>query len=383
MAVVNFFIQGVEAKKFSGGLLCIFEYANAIAKCGHQVNMIPLEPSEYPEWFDYQFNLVMHRKNSGSLASWFASQFSGSRNRRRAAQKDLMLNWSKKAGYSFQRAAHIEALKSAAIPEADITIATSYLTALPVHLFGTGKKYYFIQHFEPYFAIDSQFPEMAQIDAWQTYNLPLNIIANSSWLAKKIKVEFGKDVEICLNAINFEQFYPSPSNKGNTFTVLSYGGRKVKWKGFSDAAKAVQLARKEIPELVWQVYGDAELQPENDIAPYIDLGFISGAAIREAYSNADVVLCPSWYESFPLYPIEGMACGAAVITTPFGTEDYAVDRHNALIVPAQNPVAMAAAIVELYKDKKLRLQLSENAATDAKNFTWEKSTTRIKEILGL
>jgi len=38
------------------------------------------------------------------------------------------------------------------------------------------------------------------------------------------------------------------------------------------------------------------------------------------------------YESFPLFPLEAMACGLAVITTAPGTEDYAVNQENCLVV---------------------------------------------------
>ncbi len=382
MATINIFVPGIHAKKFSGGLLCIFEYANALAGRGHQVNVIPVTPSGDPQWFDCRFNII-HCHKGYSLFSFVRAKLSTDRATRRRSVRDLLVKLGNKSSYLFQRASQIENLRDMRLPPADISLATMYTTALPVHLFGSGRKFYFIQHFEPFFSIDMEFPAYAEIDALHSYNLPLEIIANSSWLAGKVEAACGKTVPVCVNAIDFSQYYPEKTAGKRPFTVLSYGGRGVTWKGFRDAAKAIQLARQSIPDLRWEVYGTSELAPDNEIASYTPLGFITGAALRQAYSNADVVLCPSWYESFPLYPIEGMACASAVITTPYGTEDYAEHMKNAWVVPAKDSAAMAAAIVELNRDPELRERLASQAAIDARNFTWERSIARMAELLGI
>jgi mannose-1-phosphate guanylyltransferase len=58
-----------------------------------------------------------------------------------------------------------------------------------------------------------------------------------------------------------------------------------------------------------------------------------------------VYLCASHYESFPLPPLEAMACGAPVVTTAnVGVLEYARDAQNAVVVPIGDVAAMKAAI---------------------------------------
>src|SRR4030095_5363067 len=96
------------------------------------------------------------------------------------------------------------------MPEADVTIATSFETALPVHLYGTGRHYYFMQHFEPYFAIDAHNPRWAEHEALASYRLGLNMIANSGWLRDTIRKQVGVESAVCLNAIDHEIFRGDP-----------------------------------------------------------------------------------------------------------------------------------------------------------------------------
>ncbi len=96
-----------------------------------------------------------------------------------------------------------------------------------------------------------------------------------------------------------------------------------------------------------------------------------------------MLLATSWYESFPLFPLEGMACGTAVITTPYGVEDYVEHLINAYVVPPRDEEATAKAIIALYEDAGLRLQLSQQGIMEAKKHTWNRCVQRMMEILGI
>ena len=100
------------------------------------------------------------------------------------------------------------------------------------------------------------------------------------------------------------------------------------------------------------------------------------------YSECDVVISASWYESFPLPPIEAMACGIPVVTTQYGIEDYAFDNINALVVPPRDPQSMADAILRLLDDNNLGLRLSEEGIKTAKKFTWENTVDKIENYSG-
>ncbi|WP_156890730.1 hypothetical protein [Meiothermus rufus] len=262
MATVNIFVPSFDAHKFSGGLLTTFEYANGLVRKGHIVRVIPIEPSPAPQWFKPEFELFRYKKSNLATTSL---RFLGALAKRdKVTIKEVigmsLYPFSRWAPYSYRRARQIEGLREQAIPSSDISMATSYQTAALVHLYGSGKKFYFCQHYEPYFDVESDFPKLAHLDALTSYYLPdLNLIANSTWLSAKLREEVCKDVPVCTNAIDHNVFFPdgTPPDPREKFVVLSYGGRRARWKGFEEAAKAIRIARERIPHLEWRVFGDA------------------------------------------------------------------------------------------------------------------------------
>ena len=77
------------------------------------------------------------------------------------------------------------------------------------------------------------------------------------------------------------------------------------------------------------------------------------------YRRCGLFVLSSRMEGFPLPPLEAMACGCAVLTTACGgTEEYAVSRVNAWVVPPAKPSEMARAIRILCADPHLRKALA-------------------------
>jgi glycosyltransferase involved in cell wall biosynthesis len=135
-------------------------------------------------------------------------------------------------------------------------------------------------------------------------------------------------------------------------------------------------------EIEWRVFGDCVLPPNNNIASYVPLGFLSHEALREQYQQADILLSASWYESFPLFPLEAMACGCSVISTEYGTEDYAKHGVTAEIVPAKNPDAIAKGLLKLIDDANYRVRLSASGREMSTRFNWTGAVDRLEEIIG-
>jgi glycosyltransferase involved in cell wall biosynthesis len=377
MSTINIVVPALKRHVFSGGILCIFQYSKGLTALGHEVNIVPLVPSPEPQWVKGAYGrLVRARKRGerrGGMKSWI-----------RETTADLGTMMVRLLPHEVQRGYQLRYARGI-MPPADITIATSFETALPVHLYGQGKRFYFLQHFESYFAIDMTDPLWAEYETLASYGLGLRMIANSSWLRRTIAQRTGIEPELCTNAIDHDVFNGEPRFRrfDGEVRVISYGGAGATWKGMADMAQAVRLVRAELSgmRIRWQVFGTSKLPPNNDIASYEPLGFLQPAELAKAYRQADILLSASWYESFPLFPLEGMACGLPVITTPLGTEDFALHEQTAEIVQPRDPGSIANGLLRVIRDETYREHLAVNAPKTARQFSWPKSVGRMHEIL--
>lgn len=371
---INYVIPLMEADRFTGGILCLYEYIRGLSGRGHEVSVVPMIYEGTPRWIDLHARILQHSLLRGRVRlGWEAVQY-----------LCKFHQWNKNH-FLWLDQRHQSIRVANTIPECDINIATSFETALPVFLSSKGKGVYFMQHYEVLFAEDRKNPELARVDAAGSYLLPLTKIANSTWLANEMKQKYHEDVLVNPNAIDQKTFFVEKI-KPNTdnIRIVSYGGGKREWKGFKDAARAVKIVRKKSQRKVeWIIYGDAIMEPDNEITPFQSVGFITGKTLADLYRSADLVLCPSWYESFPLYPLEAMACGVPIVTTPFGVEDYCQNEKNCLIVPPKDEQAMADAVLRLIQSPPLAQQLGAQAAKTGKLFTWKKAVDQLEQHLTL
>ncbi|BAU13814.1 putative glycosyl transferase [Leptolyngbya sp. NIES-3755] len=87
------------------------------------------------------------------------------------------------------------------------------------------------------------------------------------------------------------------------------------------------------------------------------------ALIQQYLSASDLYVLASRHEGFPVAPIEAMASGLPIVATRApGVADILGDPAKAgLIVPCDDPVALATAIGRLLDDQSLRQQFSQQA----------------------
>lgn len=390
MSVINFVIPPTSKTLFSGGTLCLLEYAKGLRARNHQVNLIPFMPCDPPLWFTGDFGWFPGEQLMKKIAlRMFAlknevaadTAGNGSNNSSEAHVNPKLLSLELQLAFGTIYAREI--LKE--LPVADATVASFFSTARPVQLYGTGKKFYFAQHFEPYFANDMPDPILAEHEAMMSYRMGLQIVANSTWLRQKLKRELGMEVMFCPNAIDHSIFHglPKSGQLGDEIRVISYGGRGASWKGFKDMAAGMRIARERLSrvKLRWQVYGSCVLEPSNPIADYEPLGFLQPSALANAYRSADILLSASWYESFPLFPLEAMACGLPVITTQHGTEEFAIHEQTAEVVKPQDPECIADSLVRLVTQNNYRATIAARGNIVSKEFNWRNSVDRMENIL--
>ena len=101
---------------------------------------------------------------------------------------------------------------------------------------------------------------------------------------------------------------------------------------------------------------DLELQ-----AKVILAGRISN--IAEEISQRKIYILSSRFEGMPNALMEGMACGCACISTDcdYGPRELISDGENGLLVPIEDPAALAAAMQKLATDSDLLEKIARNA----------------------
>ncbi len=278
------------------------------------------------------------------------------------------------------------------IPDCDISACTFSLSAFGISRSSAGaSKVYHMQHFEPYFFDDPYYKNMAL----ESYRLPLKRISNSSWLHEKLKNDLGITSDKVTWGIDTDIFNTKKrcnerlsrvfDSKGNILYIVSLA-RMAKWKGLGDLLDALKILKRTKPDLKIKLilfggeFDSSEKAVKASPVETVYLKNLSDEELVYLYQNADIIVTSSWYESFPLPPLEAMACGGNVITTKYGVEDYAKNGVNSIIVEPQNPKAIANAIEKLATDKGLIQSIGKNGPKTAAKFRWE---TVAKRVLGL
>jgi len=215
--------------------------------------------------------------------------------------------------------------------------------------------------------------------AERTYHLPLNKIANSTWLKNLLKEKYGYDVPVINPAVQHDVFYPrTTENETEREYILSFG-KQLRFKGFPEALKAFKTVARQKPDVKLKAYGTIRPTYESDI-PFEFIKSPSDEELAQIYSSAELMMCPSWYESFPLFPLEAMACGCPVITTPYGTEDYAFHEDNCLVVSLKDPKRLADAVLRLLEDEDFRERFKRQGPRTAKKFTWDRTVDAVEGL---
>ena len=122
---------------------------------------------------------------------------------------------------------------------------------------------------------------------------------------------------------------------------------------FLDAAPAILAA---VPEAELVIAGDGPQAAELQAHP--SAGLVRWEPYRPPASNhlreLDVYVLASSWEAFPIGPLEALACGVPQVVTAVGGTREAVVPETGLLVPARDPGALAAAVIELLQDAPRR-----------------------------
>ena len=111
------------------------------------------------------------------------------------------------------------------------------------------------------------------------------------------------------------------------------------------------------------------------------LGYLHEDTLAVMYRLASVFVFPSLYEGFGLPPLEAMVSGTPVVTSNVSSLPE-VAGDAAVLVNPYDPEAIADGIHRVLTNDRLRLELRQKGLARARQFSWEASVRRVREIYG-
>lgn len=223
------------------------------------------------------------------------------------------------------------------------------------------------------------------------------IITVSSEIHKKTRHLFPRTYTTFIpNGVDTSLFHPERDVRRDelgldpdAFVVLC-PRRMVPKNGVIYLAQAVEMVLRELPEenIQFVFLGDAPASNTDAayasrvkavLAPFaktgrvVFLGNVPWYRMPEVNAAADLIVIPSLIEAVSLSALEAMATARPVVATNIGgLRDVIRHGENGILVKPGCPDKLAGAIVELYRNAGLRVQIRQQGLETVRlGFTWD------------
>jgi D-inositol-3-phosphate glycosyltransferase len=205
--------------------------------------------------------------------------------------------------------------------------------------------------------------------------------------------------------VDLSRFYPIQPDEAKAFIgippcerVLLYVGRIEPLKGIDVLIHAIAILREQGVHVCLSVIGGdagedsevisvemARLQAVREESGMDDMVFFLGRKSQDTlpyyYSASEALVMPSHYESFGMVALEAMACGTPVVASQVGGLAFLIqDGVTGYTVPVDDPQELADRLYTLLCDADLRRRMGEQAASFAREYSWERIATRILSL---
>lgn len=221
----------------------------------------------------------------------------------------------------------------------------------------------------------------------------------------KLAKELNRNTVTIYNSVEKDRFFPKNKNKK---LVNKYGLKNKKIiltlsrlqenKGHDKVILALPLLLKKHPNLAYLIAGTGECEVYlKSLVKRLDLeekviftGAVPPKDLNDIYNLADVFIMPNrrrktgYHEGFGIVFLEAAACGIPVIGGSKGGSVSAIkENYNGLLVNSIDEKDIYEKIDFLLSNNKKRKEMGKNGIEWAKNFTYEKSFSKLKKLLGM
>jgi glycosyltransferase involved in cell wall biosynthesis len=180
------------------------------------------------------------------------------------------------------------------------------------------------------------------------------------------------------NGVDLHEFSSRPTHSG-PFRFL-FAGRHERQKGLDILLRATAEVRDRgaVGFVVDILGGGSQTERLQSLARGLGLdafvrflGVVPRPGLRDAFVMSDAFILPSRSEGMPIVILEAWAAHLAVIATRVGGVPDTCTEQNALLVPPEDPHALAQSMLALLRDPAWRGILAENGHRLVKErFAW-------------
>ena len=111
------------------------------------------------------------------------------------------------------------------------------------------------------------------------------------------------------------------------------------------------------------------------------LGDVPAARVGRLLRGCLFFVLPSRQENLPMALLEAMAAGKAVLACSVGgVKEIVTHGKDGLLVEPRDPAALAAAMLRLARDRRLRERLGRRARGRARHFDWSEVAARYRRL---
>jgi glycosyltransferase involved in cell wall biosynthesis len=215
------------------------------------------------------------------------------------------------------------------------------------------------------------------------------ITVSNSTLSSMNKIGLGKrkNIEIVHPGVELEKFKPGIKTQHPSILYL---GRIKPYKSIEVAINAVNELRSDIPEIELKIAGFGEHQLELEKL-VLSLGLEQNVTFTghvtedekvSLMSEAWAFIYPSLWEGWGISVIEASASGTPVVASNVpGLRDSVSNPHSGYLVEYGNVHGFAEKLRLILTDSQLRSAFGRDGIEWANNFTWEKSTKKLLDII--
>lgn len=205
-----------------------------------------------------------------------------------------------------------------------------------------------LQHEYPKTLLDNSDENFSLKKNLFTKNKNLTIVACSEWMAQFVRESFLQDKPLYVihNGVDLDIFKAKPNEKvQKIFKVLAVSNVWNKDKGIDDVLTLrnllpedytmtiVGLNEKQLKKLSFGIKG---IQRTQNVQELVKL-----------YSEAAVLINPTYADTFPTVNLEALACGTPVITYRTGGSPEAIDKKTGVVVEQGDVNGLVEAIYRM------------------------------------